>query len=179
MFDSFPRATIALLTFTCLALSACHSQRSNPIGTSWTGDKGSGTTVACFGKGVDTNTTESSDLASKSAVPGADTIYFEYNSYALTRPAMESLKRYAHAAKSNPELAAITIAGHCDERGTQEYNLALGERRAEAVRKFLAGLGVEPGRISTISYGEELPASGGHDEDAWSKNRRAEFKTAS
>jgi len=67
------------------------------------------------------------------------------------------------------------IEGHCDERGTGEYNLALGERRANSAKKYLVSLGIEPGRISTISYGEERPFDQGHSEDAWTKNRRAHF----
>jgi peptidoglycan-associated lipoprotein len=75
----------------------------------------------------------------------------------------------------NPEVN-VTIEGHCDERGSDEYNLALGERRAKAVKSYLAALGIAPDRLSTISYGEEMPATVGRDESAWSKNRRAEFK---
>jgi peptidoglycan-associated lipoprotein len=71
--------------------------------------------------------------------------------------------------------AVIQIEGHCDERGTVEYNLALGERRAQSVKNFLTQLGVEAARLSTISYGEEKPVVQGHAEDAWVKNRRAEF----
>ena len=71
--------------------------------------------------------------------------------------------------------AVIQIEGHCDERGTVEYNLALGERRAQSVKNFLTQLGVEGARLSTISYGEEKPVVQGHTEDAWAKNRRAEF----
>jgi peptidoglycan-associated lipoprotein len=67
------------------------------------------------------------------------------------------------------------IEGHCDERGTGEYNLALGERRANSAKKYLISLGIEPSRISTISYGEERPFDQGHNEDAWTKNRRAHF----
>jgi len=67
------------------------------------------------------------------------------------------------------------IEGHCDERGTIEYNLALGERRALSTRNYLAALGIDPSRVFTISYGEERPFELGHDEDAWAKNRRAHF----
>lgn len=70
---------------------------------------------------------------------------------------------------------AITIEGHCDERGTAEYNLALGERRAVAVRAYLVSLGIAPDRIATVSYGKEFPFDPGHDEGAWAKNRRAHF----
>ena len=72
----------------------------------------------------------------------------------------------------------VLIEGHCDERGTDEYNLALGERRALAVRRYLVALGISADRLHTISYGEEKPAVLGSDEAAWSKNRRAEFKVS-
>jgi peptidoglycan-associated lipoprotein len=80
----------------------------------------------------------------------------------------------AEAMKASKS-AAIQIEGHCDERGTVEYNLALGERRAQSVKNFLSQLGVDGARLSTISYGEEKPVVQGHSEDAWAKNRRAEF----
>jgi peptidoglycan-associated lipoprotein len=69
----------------------------------------------------------------------------------------------------------IQVEGHCDERGTNEYNLALGERRANAAKKYLVSLGVSTDRISSISYGEEKPLDAGHNEEAWSKNRRGHF----
>jgi peptidoglycan-associated lipoprotein len=71
--------------------------------------------------------------------------------------------------------AVVQVEGHCDERGSIEYNLALGERRAQSVKNYLTQLGIEASRLSTISYGEEKPAVDGHDEAAWEKNRRAEF----
>jgi peptidoglycan-associated lipoprotein len=70
----------------------------------------------------------------------------------------------------------LTIEGHCDERGTTEYNLALGQRRADAARNYLVDLGIDGSRLSTISYGEERPFETGHDESAWSQNRRAHFR---
>ena len=70
---------------------------------------------------------------------------------------------------------AVTIEGHCDERGTNAYNLALGEKRANAAKDYLVSLGVDGGRITTISYGEEKPFDAGHDETAWTKNRRGHF----
>jgi peptidoglycan-associated lipoprotein len=73
--------------------------------------------------------------------------------------------------------ANITIEGHCDERGTKAYNLALGEKRANAAKDFLVALGVSASRISTVSYGKERPFDPGHDESAWAKNRRAHFAT--
>jgi peptidoglycan-associated lipoprotein len=76
--------------------------------------------------------------------------------------------------KKNPQWV-VTIEGHCDERGTAEYNLALGERRAAAVKTYMVSLGIAPDRLRTVSYGKEFPFDQGHTEDAWSKNRRAHF----
>ncbi|GMW00738.1 MAG: hypothetical protein AMXMBFR84_18750 [Candidatus Hydrogenedentota bacterium] len=103
-----------------------------------------------------------------------EVVYFDYNSSALRPDALNSLKRNAEIMKQNPT-TLYQIEGHCDERGTQEYNLALGERRALSVREYLTRLGVSGDRVITISYGEEMPAVMGSGESAWSKNRRCEF----
>lgn len=100
--------------------------------------------------------------------------YFAYDSYSLGGDAREALKFNANWLKENPA-ATVQIEGHCDERGTTEYNIALGERRANAARDYLVRLGVDASRVSVISYGEERPADPGHDESAWGKNRRAAF----
>jgi peptidoglycan-associated lipoprotein len=101
-------------------------------------------------------------------------IYFGFDDYTLTSEAQSTLTAMADGMKANKS-AVIQIEGHCDERGTVEYNLALGERRAQSVKNFLTQLGVEAARLSTISYGEEKPVAQGHAEDSWAKNRRAEF----
>ncbi len=101
-------------------------------------------------------------------------IYFDFDQYDLTGSSRETLKQHADWLLANPAFDLL-IEGHCDERGTAEYNLALGERRANAAKDYLAGLGVDDRRITTISYGEELPVDAGHDEAAWAKNRRAHF----
>jgi peptidoglycan-associated lipoprotein len=100
-------------------------------------------------------------------------VYFDYDS-ARIKPSEESkLEAVAAYMKSNP--GKLVIEGHCDERGTAEYNRALGERRAIAAREELVKLGVDASRISTISYGKDRPIDLGHDEAAWGKNRRDEF----
>lgn len=101
-------------------------------------------------------------------------IYFGFDDYTVGPEAQSALTAMAEALKANKS-AVIQIEGHCDERGTVEYNLALGERRAQSVKNFLSQLGIEPARLSTISYGEEKPVVQGHTEEAWAKNRRAEF----
>jgi peptidoglycan-associated lipoprotein len=105
----------------------------------------------------------------------ASPVYFDYDESDLKSEAMENLSKKAAWLETNQEYT-ILIEGHCDERGTHEYNLALGDRRAEAVKKYLTALGISERRIETISYGEEKPAAPGDDEQAWAKNRRAEFR---
>lgn len=101
-------------------------------------------------------------------------IFFEYDDDKLTSEARTVLADDALWLKKNTEVEVL-IEGHCDERGTIEYNLALGDRRAKTVRKYLMKLGVSGKRVATISYGEEKPADFGHDDAAWAKNRRAEI----
>lgn len=108
---------------------------------------------------------------------GLQTVYFAFDSSALSTEAMATLRSNAEKIKQVPGVI-IQVAGHCDERGTQEYNLALGERRALAVREHLINLGVPGNRIITISYGKEQPAVPGNNEAAWAMNRRAEFNRA-
>ncbi len=109
------------------------------------------------------------DLRAKA---GTDTVLFGYDSYELDAEARGVLARHAEWLRANPTVR-ITLEGHCDERGTREYNLALGDRRANSAKNFLAGQGIALTRISTISYGKERPAVDGSDEAAWAQNRRA------
>lgn len=101
-------------------------------------------------------------------------IHFDFDKSEIRPDAAEILKRNAKILLAHPEIR-IRIEGHCDERGSNEYNLALGQRRAESAKKFLVKLGVSPDRIETVSYGEERPLDPRHNEEAWAKNRRAEF----
>ena len=101
-------------------------------------------------------------------------VYFELDSSDLSAAAQKSLDANAALLKKYATWA-VTIEGHCDERGTAEYNLALGERRAIAARAYLVSLGIAAERLRTVSYGKEFPFDPGHDEGAWSKNRRAHF----
>ncbi|MGM0425424.1 MAG: peptidoglycan-associated lipoprotein Pal, partial [Thermodesulfobacteriota bacterium] len=102
-------------------------------------------------------------------------IHFAFDSYDLRSEAREILREKAELLQENQNLQMV-IEGHCDERGTAEYNLALGERRARAAYEFLVLLGVDADRLSIISYGEERPLEEGSNEEAWSENRRAEFR---
>jgi peptidoglycan-associated lipoprotein len=98
-------------------------------------------------------------------------VYFDYDSYALSPQAQADVQYNADILKRVPNMSLVA-EGHCDERGTGEYNLALGDRRARAVVDYLVGLGLSPQRFSTVSYGAELPIDPAHNEAAWSKNRR-------
>jgi len=102
-------------------------------------------------------------------------VYFDYDRSTLRPDAADKLKAHAKAIQAFPSWAYVTVQGHCDERGTEEYNLALGDRRADAVKRYLVTLGVPESRLRTVSYGELQPVAQGHDETAWKQNRRAEF----
>lgn len=105
-------------------------------------------------------------------------VYFPFDQHALTDQARRVLDANAIILKSSPTLK-VSIEGHCDSRGSDEYNLALGERRAHVVKNYLVSLGVASNRLETISYGEEMPADRAMTEDAWAMNRRTEFKVIS
>jgi peptidoglycan-associated lipoprotein len=101
-------------------------------------------------------------------------IHFGYDSFELSSESRETLRSNANWLQGNAQ-ARIEVEGHCDERGTVEYNLALGAKRAKAARDYLVSLGVSPERLSTISYGEELPLCRESTESCWQENRRAHF----
>jgi peptidoglycan-associated lipoprotein len=102
------------------------------------------------------------------------TVYFEFDKFNLNSKSLQTLKSAVAAMKDNSSIK-ITISGHADERGTREYNLALGQRRAESVRDYLAINGINANRVTVKSYGEERPLSDGSDETSYAKNRRAEI----
>ncbi|MCI0452618.1 MAG: peptidoglycan-associated lipoprotein Pal, partial [Candidatus Latescibacteria bacterium] len=103
-------------------------------------------------------------------------VFYDFDQYSLTSEAKGTLEANARELKRVGD-AGITIEGHCDERGTKAYNLALGDKRANAAKDYLVSLGVTASRITTVSYGKERPFDAGHDESAWAKNRRAHFVT--
>jgi peptidoglycan-associated lipoprotein len=121
-------------------------------------------------KGGDNYVNDSKHLAEFEKEVG-DRVFFALDSCELSSEAQGTITRQAEWLK-NHELFNITVEGHCDERGTKEYNIALGERRAESVKSFLVKQGVNSTRIDTVSYGKERPAVIGNDEAAWSQNRR-------
>ena len=114
------------------------------------------------------------DLVSLNARGYLDDVFFETDSYTIGETSREHLATNASWLNQYPTVK-ILIEGHCDERNTREYNLALGERRANSVRDYLVFLGIAPERVLTISYGEERPFATGHDEYTWSQNRRSHF----
>lgn len=109
------------------------------------------------------------------AVNVGDRVFFGYDRYDLSPEARATLEKQAQWVNQYSGVT-ITVEGHCDERGTREYNLALGERRANSVKNYLVALGVDAGRIQTISYGKERPAVPGSDESSWAQNRRGVTK---
>jgi peptidoglycan-associated lipoprotein len=126
------------------------------------------------------STSDTSSSTGGTAAPGSiedfqvnvgDRVFFDFDSYEIRADAQDTLNKQA-AWLGQYANYAITVEGHCDERGTREYNLALGERRANAVRNYLVAQGVDPNRIQTISYGKERPEVVGNDEAAWAQNRR-------
>ena len=103
-------------------------------------------------------------------------VFFDYDSNAVKDEYRGLVQAHSRFMTTDMRDARIRIEGNCDERGSREYNLALGQRRAEAVKRVMTVLGVADGRIETVSYGEEKPMATGHDESAWSQNRRADIK---
>ena len=167
-------AMIALLLGGCASKKAGDAAMSTPTATeAVTGGKTSSST----GAGVQSEEVPAPVGATLSTLGGTqlDVIYFDYDSFTLQPTARQSLERNATWLQANPAVR-VTIEGHCDERGSDEYNLALGDRRARSVKTYLVMLGVAGERLTTVSYGEERPVVTGLDERAWAQNRRAELK---
>lgn len=158
-------STILLLAG-ALAISACASKAPKELPP----EPGPATTT-------ETPTTDAGPAAGSQAdfvakMMGADTIYFDTDKYDIDSTDQTALAKQAQWLMQYTTKRA-TIEGHCDERGTREYNIALGERRANAAKNYLVSLGVDASRVSTISYGKERPVAMGSDEGAWAQNRRA------
>jgi peptidoglycan-associated lipoprotein len=151
----WPLVGLIFLTF---SFAACSPQ---PYGTSQGSDSRS--SLEAYRTGKDLPTGESGPM---------NDVLFAFDRYSLSPDSQEVLKRNAEWLKDNP-WAQVQIEGHADERGTSEYNLALGAKRAEATKDYLVAQGVSPDRLSTISYGEELPVCRQNTEGCWQRNRRA------
>lgn len=175
------RIFTALLMASLLALAGCASKTTpaqdaetviNPPATATTDVSQQPKPL-----GVESQPVQSGPVADLQAVAGLQRIHFAYNQFTLEDQARATLEQNATYLRNNPGLKVV-IEGHCDERGSDEFNLALGERRAVAARNYLVSLGIAAERLSIISYGEEQPLVAAANEDAWAKNRRAEFKVA-
>jgi len=170
----------ALYIAVASVLAACGSSetktdvpvRDASTATTQSGTGGSGSTSS----GLTTSTVKGDPTKDPNNILSKRSVYFDYDSNAVKdeyRGLVQAHSRYLTADKRD---AKIRIEGNCDERGSREYNLALGQRRAEAVKKVMTVLGVSDGRIETTSYGEEKPVAAGHDEQSWSQNRRADIR---
>ena len=135
---------------------------------------GDGSGVSSGPGGGDAASFNPDDMNQDRGALAAQTLYFDYDSASVRPDEQSKLSAVASALQSDPS-AKLLIEGHCDERGTDEYNRSLGERRALAAREALAGMGLSASRVATRSFGEDRPALLGHDQSAWTKNRRDEF----
>ena len=159
--------------FIVFFVAACATTPKDSADSSGSGSSSSdsdvssdGTITETVGSGIVSGSQE--DLI----VNVGDRVFFGYDSSDLDSDALELLQDQVAWLKQNSDVS-VAIEGHCDERGTREYNLALGEKRAQAVKNYLIGLGINPDRVSTISYGKERPAVVGSNDGAWAQNRRS------
>ena len=180
---------VCALALTCIVSTGC---RKKPVGvtplpgsrTVDTGGLGTGGILGAGGaQGSDAGSSMPSGIAQGAGHPGwsedrealkTETVYFDYDSSAIKGSEKSKIDNVTSYLKSNSSVA-VKVEGNCDERGTEEYNRALGERRALAVREYLVNSGIAAERVDTTSYGEDKPATQGHDEAAWKQNRRDEF----
>ena len=156
-----------------LLLAACETPSDQTGTTSGQGAAGKTSSVDQGSAGTGTTTAAPKiPLSTILTVNVGDRVFFAFNKYSLKAKARQTLERQATFLKNNAGVK-VALQGHADERGTREYNLALGERRANAAKEYLIALGINPNRITIISYGKERPAVAGSNEAAWSQNRRA------
>jgi peptidoglycan-associated lipoprotein len=164
-----------------LALAGgCATQSSNDQAATATSDSGSRTSSSSSTSGTrsDRVTGDTSGSRSSSAAagqPGEHSVYFQFDNSSLTEKDRKLVEAHAQYLRQHPDLK-VRVEGNADERGSKEYNLALGQRRAESVSKAMKLLGVKDDRVEAVSYGEEKPRAQGHDEQAWSQNRRSDIQ---
>jgi len=169
----------ALYIAVASVLAACGGSETKPdvpVRDTSASTTQSGTGSGSTSSGLTTSTVKGDPTKDPNNILFKRSVYFDYDSNAVKdefRPVVQAHSKYMTADKKDSK---IRIEGNCDERGSREYNLALGQRRAEAVKKVMTVLGVQDGRIETVSFGEEKPQSQGHDESAWAQNRRADIK---
>ena len=161
--------------FMVLFVAACATTPKDSADSSGSGSGSSSSGSDVSSEGTITETSGSGIVSGSQEdliVNVGDRVFFGYDSSDLDSDALELLQDQVAWLKQNSDVS-VTIEGHCDERGTREYNLALGEKRAQAVKNYLIGLGINPDRVSTISYGKERPAVVGSNDGAWAQNRRS------
>ena len=170
--QSLKSATLIFLVAATLgSMTACSTQKKK------TGSEGVGTDSVSSDATSNPSTNSAFDINGDSdskKAGGLVTVYFDYNSATLRGDTTDALQENLKFLKSNPTVK-VQVEGHCDERGSVQFNLALGEKRAKSVRDYLLANGIENGRITTISLGKERPVAFGHEEGAWSQNRRGNF----
>jgi peptidoglycan-associated lipoprotein len=175
----------ALVLFLSLALLGCSKKKppaslsTAPPPPSYTAQESEDSSFAEFGADMD-STFGSADInrgyGSEASVPvGLQRVHFDYDRAEITPEAREILKQNAAYMRSNVSLQ-VEVGGHCDERGSTDYNIALGERRAQAAYRYMTDLGIPPNRLRVVSYGEDRPLSFGHTEYDYALNRRVEFR---
>ncbi|NDL62770.1 peptidoglycan-associated lipoprotein Pal [Acerihabitans arboris] len=157
-----------MLAVPVLAIAACSSHKSANNGADSAMGAGTGMDNA---SGANSSSEEQARLQMQE-LQRNNIVYFDLDKYDIRSDFAQMLDAHANFLRSNPSYK-VTVEGHADERGTPEYNIALGERRANAVKMYLQGKGVSADQISIVSYGKEKPAVLGHDESAYAKNRRA------
>ncbi|MEZ4705436.1 MAG: peptidoglycan-associated lipoprotein Pal [Bdellovibrionota bacterium] len=155
-----------------MGLTVTGCAKKNATSVSEAGDKASTSTSGADEDGFDA--TNITDEEAKAILASLPTVYFDFDQYALNTTQRKQLKTVAEVLKKNSTVR-VSIQGHCDERGSTEYNLALGDRRAQSVLEYLEDLGVSQQRLEGVSFGEERPVATGDDESAWARNRRAEL----
>ncbi len=154
-----------------LLLAACETAPTGGGGAGGGGGASAGTAPTGGGGGGGAGLTTKPGSQEDLVVNVGDRVFFDFDKFSLKADARKTLQRQAVWLKKY-QANTITVQGHCDERGTREYNLALGERRANSVKNYLIALGINPNRIKTLSYGKERPAVAGSNKAAWAQNRR-------
>ncbi|MBZ5487885.1 peptidoglycan-associated lipoprotein Pal [Halomonas aquamarina] len=175
-----PLARSLAVALSIVVIAGCSSTGGTQDGDSYGSQNGSSMGAGTSGAGTGGqygSTTGSGSGAGQQAdsrIPEVRTIYFDYDRDSIKREYESAVMAHARYLRANPN-AKVVLHGHTDERGTREYNMALGERRARAVQRFLNIQGVSPSQMSVVSYGEERPAASGQSESAYSQNRRVVF----
>jgi len=176
-----PMMLVAVLLVGCAKTPATTTSSTAPAptgpgGSGTPGSRGGADMRTASGSGSQSGTGSGARVDPREYAPVAELtdIHFDFDRYEIRKTDTEVLDKHAAWLRQNPD-RLVLIEGHCDERGTTEYNVALGERRAKATMNYLVSRGVPAGRLAIVSYGEERPACSKHSEDCWAQNRRAHF----